>query len=116
MIKLLPKSAAILFSVATSLVFTQACAQEPVETISADALRADVREWQDWLFNTHPDPSFSADVDVLHSRFDAIAISLEGEYSRREAWTALAVLNPVFNDGHITIRTPQEGVVRGTSP
>ena len=108
MIKLLPKSAAILFSVATSLVFTQACAQEPAETITADALRADVQEWRNWFFATHPDPSFSVDVDLLQARFAAVAASLEGEYSRREAWLALSILNPVFNDGHIAIRAPQD--------
>ncbi|WP_394692463.1 S41 family peptidase [Hyphobacterium sp.] len=108
MIKLLPRSAAILFSLAASLVFTQACAQDPTETIPADALRADVEEWRDWFFATHPDPSFSADVDDLQSRFDAVSNALEGEYSRREAWLSLAVLNPVFNDGHITIRAPQD--------
>ena len=108
MIKLLPKSAAILFSVTASLAFTLACAQETAETISADALLADVEEWQDWFLATHPDPSFSVDAEVLQAQFDAVKASLDGDYSRREAWLALAVLNPVFNDGHITIRAPQE--------
>jgi len=108
MIKLPPNRAAILLSVAASLVFTQACAQDAENLIAADALQADVEEWSGWFFSTHPDPSFSADTDILETRFGGIAASLEGQYSRREAWLALSVLNPDFNDGHIAIRAPRD--------
>lgn len=83
-----------------------ACAAE--DTIPADAVAQDVAEWEAWLFATHPDPAFSMDVDAVHARFDAIAQSLEGDYTRREAWLALAPLNPMFGDGHVTLRLPRE--------
>ncbi|MEA1942726.1 MAG: S41 family peptidase [Pseudomonadota bacterium] len=83
-----------------------ACATE--DAFTADAVAQDVAEWEDWLFSTHPDPAFSMDVDAVHARFDAIAQNLEGDYTRREAWLALAPLNPMFGDGHITLRLPRE--------
>ena len=85
---------------------TAACAAE--DTVPADAVAQDVAEWEDWLFATHPDPAFSMDVDAVHARFDAIAQNLEGRYTRREAWLALSPLNPMFGDGHITLRLPHE--------
>lgn len=90
---------------ALALLATPACAME-AEGISAEALRADISEWRDWLFATHPDPGFSMDVEAVEARFDRIATSLDGNYSRREAWLELAVLNPHFADGHIAIRLP----------
>lgn len=74
----------------------------------ADAIAADVAEWRDWLFATHPQPGFSMDVEAVNAGFDAIIDGLEGDYTRREAWLALSPLNPLFNDGHVTIRLPQE--------
>jgi C-terminal processing protease CtpA/Prc len=83
-----------------------ACAAE--DTFPAGAVAQDVAEWETWLFATHPDPAFSMDVNAVHARFDAIAQSLEGDYTRREAWLALAPLNPMFGDGHVTLRLPRE--------
>lgn len=99
----------------TSLVLTSsllmsaaACAQHTgnEETLPAADLSADIAEWQDWLFATHPDPSFSMDVAAVNARFEAIAAGLSGSYSPRTAWYELAVMNPLFNDGHVAIRTP----------
>lgn len=93
----------------SSLLFSPiACAQQAAEpgAIPAEALADDIRDWRDWLFSTHPDPSFSMDVAAVHARFDAISDGLDGSYSRREAWVELAVMNPLFNDGHVAIRTP----------
>jgi len=83
-------------------------AQAGDETYSARAVAEDVAEWRDWLFATHPEPEFSMDVEAVNARFDAIAASLEGRYTRREAWLALAPLNPMFGDGHVALRLPSE--------
>ncbi|MEE2526348.1 S41 family peptidase [Hyphobacterium sp. HN65] len=93
----------------SSLLFSAAaCAQQPATetSITAPQLAADITDWREWLFATHPDPSFSMDVDAVNARFDAISASLSGDYSPREAWYALSVMNPLFNDGHVAIRTP----------
>jgi C-terminal processing protease CtpA/Prc len=84
-----------------------ACAPNSSTEFSENALRADLQEWRDWFFSTHPDPTFSADIAVLEARFDFLAEQLEGTHSRREAWLEFSVLNPLFNDGHVTIRAPQ---------
>ena len=107
MIKLLPKTAAML-AASLLVLSTPACARQAEDTISAADLREDIAEWRDWLFATHPDPSFSMDVETLNARFDSLAAGLEGHYSRRRAWVALSVMNPLFNDGHVVLRTPQE--------
>lgn len=91
--------------VAPLLASTPACAQSEL-TISADDLRADITEWQDWFFATHPDPAFSMDVDAVVAELAAISARLTGDYSRREAWLALSLVNPDFNDGHIAISMP----------
>ena len=78
------------------------------DTIPADAVAADVAEWRDWLFATHPQPGFSMDVEAVNAGFNTIIDGLEGDYTRREAWLALSPLNPLFNDGHVAIRLPQE--------
>lgn len=75
--------------------------------ISAEQLRSDLADWQDWLFSTHPDPAFSMNVGAVEAEFAAIAHGLDGTYSRREAWLSLARLNPDFADGHVVIRLPQ---------
>jgi C-terminal processing protease CtpA/Prc len=85
-----------------------AAAQADEPRFDSDAVAADVAEWQDWLFATHPQPEFSMDVEAVNARFAAIAGSLDGEYSRREAWLALSPLNPMFRDGNVTIRLPRE--------
>ncbi|MEP3073377.1 S41 family peptidase [Maricaulis sp.] len=78
------------------------------DTIPADAVAADVTEWRDWLFATHPQPGFSMDVEAVNAGFDAVIDGLESDYTQREAWLALSPLNPLFNDGHVAIRLPQE--------
>ena len=78
------------------------------DTVPADAVAADVAEWRDWLFATHPLPGFSMDVEAVNAGFNAVIDGLEGDYTRREAWLSLSPLNPLFNDGHVAIRLPQE--------
>ncbi|WP_421787599.1 S41 family peptidase [Hyphobacterium sp.] len=104
------RSISSLVLIASAFLFSSACAQDARDdnAIAAEALSADVREWQDWLFETHPDPAFSMDVEAVNARFDAITAGLAGDYTRREAWQALAVLNPLFRDGHVAIRLPRD--------
>ena len=91
--------------IAPLLASAAACAQsEP--TISAEDLRADMTDWQDWFFATHPNPAFSMDVDAVVAELATISASLNGDYTRREAWLALSLINPDFNDGHMAISMP----------
>ena len=93
---------------AFALLVLPACALAQPAPMPAERVDQDVREWQDWLFSTHPHPGFSMDVAAVEAAFDQVRTSLDGTYSRREAWLALAVLNPLFADGHVTIRLPGE--------
>ncbi len=93
---------------ALALLCLPACADAQTEHFDASAVAADVTEWEEWLFATHPQPEFSMDVDDIRTRFDHVRDGLEGDYSRREAWLTLAVLNPHFSDGHVTMRLPSE--------
>ncbi|WP_297732811.1 S41 family peptidase [uncultured Maricaulis sp.] len=93
---------------ALALLCLPACVNAQSDGIDASAVAADVTEWENWLFATHPQPEFSMDVGDVRARFDQVRDGLEGPYSRREAWLALAVLNPHFADGHVTLRLPSE--------
>ncbi|WP_417488001.1 S41 family peptidase [Maricaulis sp.] len=89
---------------ALALLGLTACAN--AQQLSAEALGADVEAWEDWLFATHPQPEFSMDVDAVRAGFAQVGDGLNGRYSRREAWLALSVLNPLFADGHVALRLP----------
>ena len=78
----------------------------PSDTFTAAQIEADLTEWETWLFATHPDPAFSMSVETVEARFDHVREGLEGRYTRREAWLEMSPLNPLFNDGHITLRLP----------
>ncbi|WP_291845621.1 S41 family peptidase [Maricaulis sp.] len=84
-----------------------ACASAEPAALPAEALIEDVTDWQDWLFATHPQPEFSMDVATVDAAFHALRERLDGRYTRREAWLELATLNPLFADGHVTLRLPQ---------
>jgi C-terminal processing protease CtpA/Prc len=103
------RSIASLVLTSSLLLSATACAQpsETAGTITADALADDLREWEAWLMATHPDPSFSMDVEQVAAQFDAIEGGLDGTYTRRMAWAEFAVLNPHFGDGHVAIRLPR---------
>jgi len=90
------------------LVAVPASAQTPSSDLSATEVAADIAEWRDWLFATHPDPAFSMNVEAVNARFDTLIAGLSGHYTRREAWIELAQMNPLFADGHVAIRLPRE--------
>lgn len=89
---------------ALALLALTTCAN--AQQLSAETLEADIEAWEDWLFATHPQPEFSMDVDAVRTGFVRVGDSLDGHYSRREAWLALSVLNPMFADGHVALRLP----------
>ncbi|MFY0638065.1 S41 family peptidase [Maricaulis maris] len=97
---------------ALTLFLLPACAEAQPARFDADAVAADVTEWEDWLFATHPQPEFSMDVERVRARFgalrDGLRDGLNEDYTRREAWLSLALLNPYFADGHVTVRLPVE--------
>ena len=93
---------------AIALLLLPACSQAQPDSFDAAAIAADVTEWEDWLFATHPQPEFSMDVEAVRAGFDAVRDRLNKNHTRREAWLALAVLNPHFADGHVTLRLPTE--------
>ena len=91
---------------ALALLWLPACAA--AQPATSDTLISDVDAWESWLFDTHPQPEFSMDVEAVRAGFDQVRDGLDGQHDRREAWLALSVMNPLFADGHVALRLPGE--------
>ncbi|MEM6914364.1 MAG: S41 family peptidase, partial [Pseudomonadota bacterium] len=55
---------------------------------------------------THPDLAYSADLETIEQKKEEIIRDLPDEMTAREAWMAMATLNPLFKDAHIGLRRP----------
>tara|TARA_R110000868_G_scaffold53249_3_gene167332 strand:- start:117 stop:1436 length:1320 start_codon:yes stop_codon:yes gene_type:complete len=78
----------------------------PDQSFTADQLREDLTDWQDWLRSTHPDLAHSSDIAQLDRQVEALGEGLDGNYSALEAWMALSTLNPLFADAHTGLAIP----------
>ncbi len=82
----------------------------PVEIEEALFTRAEVEEdfeaFIEFVKTTHPDLEYSADLLDLEAAADAVRTSLRDDMTIRNAWMAMAVINPVFADAHIGLRRP----------
>ena len=86
-----------------------ACSQavEEERTLSADDIAEDLQALSAWLSDTHPDLAHSVEPAALNAAITALRAELAGPHSVREAWMAMAVLNPLLNDAHMGVRYPQ---------
>ena len=73
---------------------------------TADQLREDLTDWQDWLRSTHPDLAHSTDIARLDRQVEALGNGLDGNYTAQEAWMVLSTLNPIFADAHTGLAVP----------
>jgi hypothetical protein len=81
-------------------------ADEAQATLSPAAIEADIRTLQAGIQATHPDPGYTMD----HARFERALVDIRSQLthalSADEAWRLLAMLNPVFADGHLSVGFP----------
>ncbi|MEO1042463.1 MAG: S41 family peptidase [Pseudomonadota bacterium] len=92
--------------------FVVGCATHPspvpddLPVYDRQAVVDDLNAFLDGVKNTHPDLTYSADLDAIEQKKEAIIRELPDELNAREAWMAMAVLNPLFKDAHIGLRRP----------
>lgn len=73
---------------------------------SAGAVRADLAQMLSVIAATHPDPDLSFNHAQLRRTKRAIANAMPERMNVRDAWLAMARLNPHFRDAHTGLRHP----------
>jgi C-terminal processing protease CtpA/Prc len=95
-----------------SAAFAIACIAAPLraQTIEAVHSAAEIRSDLDQLLQvidrTHPDLDFVADRPALMREANLVRARIVEPMTTRQAWLALAVLNPLFRDAHTGLRHP----------
>ena len=72
----------------------------------ADAVRADLAQLLSVVAATHPDPDLTFDHAQLRRTQRELGAALPARMNVREAWLAMARLNPHFHDAHTGLRHP----------
>lgn len=89
-----------------------ACAATPkpvafdAETYTRDQLISDFNAGLTFILETHPDISYSASLSAIDAKAEDVRAALKDGMTAREAWGAMALLNPVFADAHVGFRRP----------
>ncbi|ESP94739.1 S41 family peptidase [Pseudoalteromonas luteoviolacea] len=81
--------------------------QSKTTLISVEALKSDFVQLKELLDSTHPDPSFTMDVEAAKLHINKLSEELNTPLSQLEAWKYMAQLNPFFSDGHMAIFYPK---------
>ncbi|MGK5081253.1 S41 family peptidase [Janthinobacterium sp. HLX7-2] len=76
---------------------------QPTPLLTPEQLRADLRFIQESIAATHPEPGFSADPAAVRQAYEYIAEQMQVPMSPDQAWRLLAMLNPLYADGHLAI-------------
>lgn len=71
--------------------------------ISPQQFKADVQTMLAGIDATHPQLSYTVNLDKLHQSLANIVSHVQQPLSRDEAWRRLATLNPIFSDGHLLV-------------
>jgi hypothetical protein len=82
----------------------QTAPAEPV--YSAEALQQDFRFMRAEIDRIHPEPGLFTSREALRKAYDQVEVQLQQPLTRDQAWRALATLNPVFADGHMSVVYP----------
>ncbi len=93
------------------LMFLMGCTTYESTTIAEDTFsKAEVAEDLDafirFVKETHPDLSYSSDIVALDTKVTQIQEDLPIQLTLRDAWMAMAMVNPLFGDAHIGLRRP----------
>ncbi|MFC5549558.1 S41 family peptidase [Massilia aerilata] len=82
----------------------QTASAEPV--YSAAAMQQDFRFMRAEIDRIHPEPGLFTSREALRKAYDQVEAQLRQPLTRDQAWRALATLNPVFADGHMSVVFP----------
>ena len=80
------------------------------ETYSRQAISEDLNAFINFVTETHPDLSYSANLNALDQKVSDIHETLPAKATLRDAWMAMALVNPLFGDAHIGLRRPIEAL------
>ena len=83
--------------------------------LTAEQVREDISEWLDWTEKTHPDLSYSTDIERVRVEASRLDRSLPETLTVAQAWRAMATLNPHFNDAHVGLLVPVDAEDRSPS-
>jgi hypothetical protein len=78
------------------------------DPVSPAAAIADLDAWLDWTRSTHPDLSYTTDMAALDAAAQKARMQLAQAASLRDAWAAMAGINPILDDAHTGLRLPEE--------
>ncbi len=84
--------------------YTTVAIEEP--NFTREEVIEDLKSLVSFVSSTHPNLARSADLAQLESVADDVRQLLPKKMTQREAWMALAVLNPVIGDAHTGLRRP----------
>ena len=99
----------IVFGVALLLACSspQQLNQSKTTLISVKALKSDFAQLKELLDYTHPDPSFTMDLEAVKLHIDKLSEELRTPLSPLESWKYMSQLNSFFSDGHVAIFYPE---------
>lgn len=93
------------------LAILPSCTTISAATVESDSYTAqqideDLKHFLKFVKTTHPDITYSTKLSDIEKRARQIRQSLHDGMSVREAWKAMAQMNPVFKDAHVGLRRP----------
>jgi C-terminal processing protease CtpA/Prc len=99
---------------ASALIAASCTTYTPLEMDEASFTRAEVAEDFDafltFVNSTHPKLEYSADIEALDATVEQVRQSFSDDMTLRDAWTAMALVNPKFGDAHIGLRRPVDAL------
>lgn len=106
MLDLIPRFLAV-----SLLVIFSSCTTTTAVTLDGDSYTAqqideDLENFLEFVKTTHPDITYTAKLAEIENRAQQVRQSLHDGMSAREAWKAMAQMNPVFKDAHVGLRRP----------
>lgn len=98
----------------SALIAASCTTYTPLDMEEARFTRAEVAEDFDaflsFVSSTHPNLEYSADIEALDATAEQIRRSFSDDMTLRDAWTAMAIVNPKFGDAHIGLRRPVDAL------
>ncbi len=97
----------ILFTlIASPLAAQSKSIDAPDGLLTPEQLQADLKAWQNWTQNTHPDLTHSVSSDDYKKAVSTLSKKLNYPLNHRDAWLTFALLNPTFADAHVGLPLP----------
>ncbi len=98
----------------SALIVASCTTYTPLDMEEARFTRTEVAEDFDaflsFVKSTHPNLEYSADIEALDAAAELIRRTFSDDMTLRDAWTAMAIVNPKFGDAHIGLRRPVDAL------